>query len=150
MAETKGSLIPALALGAIGGGLVYAATRSKLANPRQLTLTEKFVLQPFVSEKSKNLLSEDALDTAVLHFGADMPDAMGGGQVQAYTDKTGIYFPFSNHEFETAEGYALLAHELLHWRHFIESGKLHESCTEEMPAYQLQMTVWQYLEGDDV
>lgn len=147
--KKDGSLLPALAIGGIGAAIMYAVNRT-LPNPRRLTAVEMFVLQPFVSKKNdRHLLSQDGLDTAVLHFDAQMP-AMGGEVVEAYTNETGIYFPFRSHEFKTAEGYALLAHELLHWCHYIDSGKLHESCTEEMPAYQLQMTVWQYLSDEGV
>jgi len=149
--------IPALAIGGLGAFLFTKLSNrvppiTLPPNGRQLTKVEKFVLEPFIG---KGFISRKGIDTAIIYFVEDIQllplNGMRIGKdlvVEAVTTEDGIYFPFKNHEFNTAREYALLAHELVHWSQYLKNGKMDGHCSKELPAYQLQIAVWQYLEND--
>ncbi len=110
---------------------------------RYMTAFERYALKGFLPER--------AFDTAKLWFGRPRSsftqerDAEQGLTTLGITTRDGIFFTWPNHELETGEELAILAHELVHWIQHSE-GKLSPIAAEnEYPAYQMQLGVEHYL-----
>ena len=106
---------------------------------RVLTDYERYVLEHYFDAK--------VLDAAKLWFGrpassfTQLGDAEQGILTESVTTKNGIYFRFANHEFDTPEEFALLAHELVHVREHVENDPNLGTDAAEVLAYQTQIAV---------
>jgi hypothetical protein len=90
----------------------------------------------------------EVLDAAVLWFGrpaSSFPqegDAETGTVTEALATKNGIYFRFENHEIQTPEELALLAHELVHLEQFMRGPiPAEDKAPNDVVAQRMQIAV---------
>ncbi len=101
---------------------------------------------PFERYALRDYFDPPVFDYAKLWFGRPASSFTQEGDVEkgiiteALTTKDGIYFRAPNHEMNTAEDFALLAHELVHARQFLDGSRKGTSI-DEVPAYQTQVSV---------
>lgn len=157
---SKASLL--LGLAALGVGLAVLASGTKeterkgtTLEPPPLTRTPKGrILTPFEKSVMGRYFKPEVLNAAVLWFGRPASalkqedDAETGTVTEAVTTKDGIYFKFENHELQTPEDLALLAHELVHVEQFI-AGPIpaEQKAPNEVVAQRMQIAVKKDLDG---
>ncbi len=107
---------------------------------RYMTPFERYALRSYFDPK--------VFDYAKLWFGRPASsftqegDAEKGLITEALTTNNGIYFRAPNHEMNSAEDFALLAHELVHaGQHLDGTAATKTSAEKEFPAYQTQTWV---------
>lgn len=150
-----------LVFAALGVGLVVMSSKTEperkgvTLEPPPFTRTPKGrTLTPFEKSVMGRYFKPEVLNAAVLWFGrpasalAQEDDAETGTKTEAVATREGIYFKFENHELQTPEDLALLAHELVHVDQFMAGPiSADQKAPNEVVAQRMQIAVKKDLDG---